>query len=103
MPPAERGAAAEEKRGEKTAFFRCNIFCPAIYSQPIADLLVDFKIYRNIEDRKEKNYSSSTINASYADGILVLDREVTSDRSYGGSLEVSTALADHEILQAAFT
>ncbi len=68
------------------------------YSQPIADLLVDFKIYKNIEDRKEKNYSSSTINASYADGILVLEREVASDRSYGGSLEVSTALADHEIL-----
>lgn len=68
------------------------------YSQPIADLLVDFKIYKNIEDRKEKNYSSSALNGSYADGVLVLERDVASDRSYGGSLEVSTALASHELL-----
>ncbi|WP_289019816.1 TonB-dependent receptor [Desulfobacter postgatei] len=68
------------------------------YSQPIANAMVDFKIYKNIEDRKEKNYSSSSLNSGYADGELVLDREVASDRSYGGSLEVTSILGSHEIL-----
>lgn len=68
------------------------------YSQPIADALLDLKIYKNIEDRKEKNYSSGSVNSVYSDGELVLDRDVASDRSYGGSLELSKPLGDHELL-----
>ena len=71
------------------------------YSQPIADALLDFKIYKNIEDRKEKNYSSSSVNNAYPDGELVLDRDVASDRSYGGSLELSKPLGDHELMLGA--
>ncbi len=68
------------------------------YSQPIDDALLDLKIYKNFEDRKEKNYSSSSVNNTYPDGGLVLDRDVASDRSYGGSLELSKPLGNHELL-----
>ncbi len=68
------------------------------YKQPVGDALVTFKVYKNIEDRKEKNYSDSSVNSSYEDGILVLDRKVGSDRSYGGSMEVVKPLSNHEIL-----
>ena len=68
------------------------------YSQPIADALLDFKIYKNIEDRKEKNYSSNSINKAYPNGMIVLDRDVASDRSYGGSLELSMPLGEHDLL-----
>jgi outer membrane receptor protein involved in Fe transport len=68
------------------------------YSQPIYDALLDLKLYKNIEDRKEKNYSSSSVNNAYPDGKLVLDRDVASDRSYGGRLELSKPLGDHELL-----
>ncbi len=69
------------------------------YSQPISDALLDLKIYKNIEDRKEKNYSSSSVNNAYPDGELVLDRDVASDRSYGGSIELSKPLGGaHELL-----
>jgi outer membrane receptor protein involved in Fe transport len=68
------------------------------YSQPIFDALLDLKLYKNIEDRKEKNYSSSSVNNAYPDGQLVLDRDVASDRSYGGSLELSKPLKKHELL-----
>ena len=68
------------------------------YSQPIHDALLDLKLYKNFEDRKEKNYSSSNVNNAYPDGELVLDRDVASDRSYGGSLELSKFLGDHELL-----
>jgi outer membrane receptor protein involved in Fe transport len=68
------------------------------YSQPIYDALRELKLYKNYEDRKEKNYSSSDINSWYADGALVLERDVASDRSYGGSLELNKAFGDHELL-----
>jgi outer membrane receptor protein involved in Fe transport len=68
------------------------------YTQPIGDAMLKFKLYQNREDRKEKNYSSSDINGAYPDGRLVLDREVASDRSYGGSLEMTKPLGDHELL-----
>ena len=68
------------------------------YSQPISDAVLDLKIYKNIEDREEKNYSSSSVNSAYPDGELVLDRDVESDRSYGGSLELRKPFGDHELL-----
>jgi outer membrane receptor protein involved in Fe transport len=67
------------------------------YKQPIGAALVEFKAYKNYEDRDEKNYSASWINSNYSDGKLVLDRTVKSDRSYGGSLEFSMPVKSHEI------
>ncbi len=71
------------------------------YSQPIGDAFFDFKVYKNIEDRKEKNYSSADINPAYRDGQLVLDRDVASDRSYGGNIELKKPFSDHELLLGA--
>ncbi len=71
------------------------------YSQPIGDAFIDFKVYKNIEDRKEKNYSSADINPAYQDGQLVLDRDVASDRSYGGNIELKKPFSDHELLLGA--
>jgi iron complex outermembrane receptor protein len=68
------------------------------YKQPIGDALVSFKAYMNIEDRKEKNYSDSSLVPTYESGKLVLDRKVESDRSYGGSLDVTKSLSNHELL-----
>jgi outer membrane receptor protein involved in Fe transport len=68
------------------------------YSQPIHDALLDFRFYKNFEDRREKNYSSSDVNYFYPDGELVLDRDVASDRSYGASLELHKPLRNHELL-----
>ena len=68
------------------------------YSQPFHDALLEFKFYKNFENRKEKNYSSGSVNYSYQDGELVLDREIASDRSYGLSLEFSKTLRNHELL-----
>ena len=67
------------------------------YSQPIFDAILYLKIYKNIEDREEKNYSSESVNGVYPDGELVLDRDVASDRSYGGSLELSKPFGNHEL------
>lgn len=50
------------------------------YRQPFNDGYFEVKYYKNKEDRKEKNYST-------ADGRLVLDRVVESDRSCGGSIQ----------------
>ncbi len=68
------------------------------YKQPIGDALVEFKVYKNIEDRREKNYSSSSVVSGYPDGILVLDRTVESDRSYGGNLKGTIPLGKHELI-----
>ena len=68
------------------------------YSQPIFDANLELKFYKNIEDREEQNYSSSDINAAYLDGQLVLDRDVESDRSYGGSIEYSMPYNEHTFL-----
>lgn len=75
----------------------------ANYTQPIGDSLVEFKIYKNIEDRKEKNYSVSYVDpfgptSYYPDGVLVLDRKVESDRSYGSSLQLTKPLISHEVI-----
>jgi len=67
------------------------------YKQPFGDTLVEFKVYQNHEDRDERNYSSSAIVPSYNDGLLVLDRTVESDRSWGGNLVVTHSLETHEI------
>lgn len=50
------------------------------YRHPVRDGYIEAKYYANKEDRKEKNYST-------ADGHLVLDRVVESDRSRGGSVQ----------------
>jgi iron complex outermembrane receptor protein len=71
------------------------------YTQPIDDGLLEFRIYKNHEDRKEKNYSSSSINYMYADGVLVLDRKVESDRSYGGNIQITMPFNSHEVLAGA--
>lgn len=68
------------------------------YSQPIREGKLEVKLYKNYEDREEKNYSSSAVNPGYADGQLVLDRDVESDRSYGGSIELTQAMGDHDLL-----
>ena len=67
------------------------------YKQPIGTALVEFKAYKNYEDRDEKNYSASWIKSSYPDGKLVLDRTVKSDRSYGGGIEFTMPVKNHEI------
>ncbi|MEF3280728.1 MAG: TonB-dependent receptor [Elusimicrobiota bacterium] len=59
------------------------------YKQPLGDLFSEFKIYKNIENRFEKNYSSSLIKPGYPDGLLVLNRKVESDRSWGTSFSIS--------------
>ncbi len=51
------------------------------YNQPFRNGYFEIKHYRNKEDRKEKNFST-------ADGHLVLDRVVESDRSFGSSVQV---------------
>ncbi|QQG64684.1 TonB-dependent receptor plug domain-containing protein [Desulfobulbus oligotrophicus] len=67
-------------------------------TQPIGDTRVIFKAYQNHEDRDEKNYSANWVNPAYANGQLVLDRTVKSDRSYGGTLEAIVPIgASHEL------
>jgi iron complex outermembrane receptor protein len=68
------------------------------YQQPIGEALLEFKAYKNYEDRKEKNYSMSGLVAGYGDDTLVLDREVESDRSYGGSLQGAIPMERHEVI-----
>ncbi|WP_167496559.1 TonB-dependent siderophore receptor [Desulfopila sp. IMCC35006] len=68
------------------------------YEQPIGEAVVEFKLYKNIEDRDEKNYSVAGLVPGYGDGTLVLDQSVASDRSYGGSLKATLPLAEHEII-----
>jgi outer membrane receptor protein involved in Fe transport len=67
------------------------------YTQPIGPALIQFKAYKNYENRDEKNYSAHWLNAAYPDGRLVLDRTVNSDRSFGGSLEFVVPVKSHEI------
>jgi iron complex outermembrane receptor protein len=68
------------------------------YKQPIADGLLELKVYKNYENRKEKNYSDSSVVPSYPNGILVLDTKVESDRSYGGSMKFTYPLSNHGLL-----
>jgi len=68
------------------------------YTQPVSDSLIELRVYKNHEDRKEKNYSSSSVNYYYEDGILVLDRDVASDRSYGGSFQITKPFDSQEVL-----
>ena len=67
------------------------------YKQPIGNTLVEFNLYQNHEDRDEKNYSSSAIVPTFRDGLLVLDRTMESDRSYGSNLVVTHSLDAHEV------
>ncbi len=68
------------------------------YKQPIGSSVLELKAYKNFEDRDEKNYSASWLNSTYPDGKLVLDRTVKSDRSYGGSIEFTMPMKDHEVI-----
>jgi outer membrane receptor protein involved in Fe transport len=68
------------------------------FKQPIGDALIELKAYKNHEDRHEKNYSSNATVPTYPDGLLVLDRNVESDRSFGGSAKALVPLGNHDIL-----
>ena len=68
------------------------------YKQPIKDTLLEVKLYKNYEDRNEKNYSSSAVVPGYTDGQLVLDRKVESDRSYGGLMKATNQWGPHELV-----
>ncbi len=69
------------------------------YRQPLGDAMVEVKIYKNHEDRKENNYSAAGMVPGYGNGRLVLERTVESDRSYGGRIEVTKPLGErHELL-----
>ena len=68
------------------------------YKQPIKDTLLEIKLYKNYEDRNEKNYSSKDVVAGYSDGQLVLDRKVESDRSYGGTMKATNQWGSHELV-----
>lgn len=68
------------------------------YEQRVGDALVEFKLYKNIEDREEKNYSLNGLVPGYAAGVLVVDQSVESDRSYGSSLMATVPLGDHELV-----
>ncbi len=59
------------------------------YQQPFNNGCFEIKYYKNKEDRKEKNYST-------ADGHLVLDRVVESDRSHGASAQLTLIDGDNE-------
>ncbi len=68
------------------------------YRQPLGDATVRLHLYRNHEDRREKNYATGGLVPGYDNGELVLDRTVESDRSYGGLVEVLKPFGDHELL-----
>lgn len=68
------------------------------YEQPVGDGVIDFKVYKNIEDRDEKNYSMVGLVPGYQAGTLVLDQSVESDRSYGSSIKTTVQLGAHELV-----
>ncbi len=68
------------------------------YDQPIADAIVEFKLYKNIEDREEKNYSLAGLVPGYGAGTQVLDQSVASDRSYGSSMKSTVPIGEHELV-----
>lgn len=61
------------------------------YSAAIKDWFSEFKIYKNLENRFEYNYSSHITSPTYPnpDGTLVFKRKVESDRSWGANLDIS--------------
>ena len=73
------------------------------YKQPIGNAMIEFKAYKNYENRDEKNYADRIwvypVPAPPAPphGALVLDRTVKSDRSYGGSLDFYLPIMSHEL------
>ncbi len=87
--------------GPRATWSKTKYYIDMGYKQPFYDAYIEIKFYKNFEDRDEKNYSSSYINAAYQDGELVLDRDVESDRSYGGSIEINKPIGDHELLLGA--
>ncbi len=68
------------------------------YDQPIGDAMVEFKLYKNIEDRDEKNYAKAGLVSGYDSGTLVLNQSVASDRSYGGTLKATVPIGEHELI-----
>jgi outer membrane receptor protein involved in Fe transport len=68
------------------------------YKQAIGNTMTEFKIFKNFEDRDEKNYSLAGLVPGYGNGKLVLDRTVESDRSYGSSLKTTIPLDQHEVV-----
>lgn len=86
------------KPGPRANWDKTKYYLDVGYTQPIYDAILKFKIYKNYEDRRERNYSSSYLNPAYSDGELVFKRNVESDRSYGGSIELSRAIGSHEVM-----
>lgn len=86
------------KPGPRANWDKTKYYLDMGYTQPIYNAILKLKIYKNYEDRKERNYSSSYLNPWYSDGELVFKRDVESDRSYGGSIELSRAFGDHEVM-----
>ncbi len=93
-PPFGRAfTAGADSESDKTKYY-----LDLGYEQPIGKAIVELKLYKNIEDRDEKNYSVASLVPGYSAGTLVLDQSVASDRSYGSSLKATLPLADHEII-----
>lgn len=93
-PPFGRAfTSAPDSSSDKTKYY-----LDFGYDQPIGKALVEFKLYKNIEDRDEKNYSLAGLVPGYSPGTLVLDQTVESDRSYGSSLKATVPLDVHEII-----
>ena len=67
------------------------------YKQPIGDYFAEFRIYKNIENRFEKNYSSHLTSNTYTDGLLVLNRKVESDRSWGSYFNIKREFEKHNL------
>lgn len=67
------------------------------YRQAVLDWFAEVKVYKNIENRYEKNYSAALTSNTYADGLLVLDRKIESDRSWGWTFDLSRELGKHRL------
>lgn len=67
------------------------------YKIPIRDWLTEFKVYKNLENRFEYNYSSHITSPTYPnpDGTLIFKRKVESDRSWGGNLDLLKEFEKH--------
>ncbi len=66
------------------------------YKMAVLDTFLEAKAYKNIENRYEKNYSATLTSNTYVDGLLVLDRKVESDRSWGWTLEAARGFGAHQ-------
>lgn len=67
------------------------------YNFVIKDWFADFKLYKNIENRLEYNYSSHITSPTYPnpDGTLIFKRKVESDRSWGTNFDIIREFEKH--------